>query len=80
MENVDIGLLQAPRPRTIFLEPISKRTRRKKSMILDKAASSPTEITEIPEHDSSDQTSPGASEESRDHGGYPTPGAQYRAT
>lgn len=40
-------------------------------MILDKAASSPTEITEIPEHDSSDQTSPGASEESRDHGGIP---------
>lgn len=67
VENVDIGLLQAPRPRTIFLEPISKRTRRKKSMMLDKAAS-PTEVTEIPEHDSSDQTSPGTCEDARDHG------------
>lgn len=30
MEKVDVGLLNPPRPRTIFLEPISKKTRRKK--------------------------------------------------
>ncbi|KAG6071243.1 hypothetical protein E4U16_006283 [Claviceps sp. LM84 group G4] len=30
VQQIDVGLLSAPRPRTIFLEPISKRTRRKK--------------------------------------------------
>ncbi|KAM0275558.1 hypothetical protein ACHAPA_000422 [Fusarium lateritium] len=47
VENVDVGLLQIPRPRTIFLEPISKRNRRRKSMVLDKSATSPSEINEI---------------------------------
>ncbi|KAF5661000.1 environmental pH response protein [Fusarium heterosporum] len=52
VENVDVGLLQTPRPRTIFLEPISKRNRRRKSMVLDKSATSPSEINEIgPEQD-----------------------------
>ncbi|PKS06567.1 hypothetical protein jhhlp_007315, partial [Lomentospora prolificans] len=31
VEKVDVGLLPPPRPRIIFLEPISKRTRRKKT-------------------------------------------------
>lgn len=47
VENVDIGSLQAPRPRTIFLEPISKRTRRKKSMVLDKSSAAPSEVNEL---------------------------------
>lgn len=38
VEKVDIGLLAPPRPRTIFLEPVSKRKRRKKSVALDKAS------------------------------------------
>ncbi|KAF7541366.1 hypothetical protein G7Z17_g11957 [Cylindrodendrum hubeiense] len=67
VENVDIGLLPAPPPRTIFLEPISKRTRRKKSIILDKASMSPTEVTEIiPDPDSVEPTAPGASDDSHD--------------
>lgn len=37
MEKIDIGHLPPPRSRTIFLEPISKRTRRKRSAVLDKA-------------------------------------------
>jgi arrestin-related trafficking adapter 9 len=36
VEKVDIGPLTPPRPRTIYLEPISKRTRRKKSTGPDK--------------------------------------------
>ncbi|ATY58797.1 pH response [Cordyceps militaris] len=36
LEKIDIGHLPPPRSRTIFLEPISKRTRRKRSTILDK--------------------------------------------
>ncbi|KAI6770428.1 hypothetical protein HG530_005057 [Fusarium avenaceum] len=52
VENVDVGLLQTPRPRTIFLEPISKRNRRRKSMVLDKSATSPSEVSEVnTEHD-----------------------------
>ncbi|KAH7328687.1 hypothetical protein B0I35DRAFT_473367 [Stachybotrys elegans] len=47
VEKVDIGLLPPPRPRTIFLEPISKRTRRRKSMGLDKAAVITPDITEV---------------------------------
>lgn len=44
MDKVDIGLLPTPRPRTIFLEPISKRTRRKKSMGLDKVGLERTSV------------------------------------
>ncbi|KAG5985141.1 hypothetical protein E4U55_001110 [Claviceps digitariae] len=36
LQQIDVGLLLPPRPRTIFLEPISKRTRRKKSTLIDK--------------------------------------------
>ncbi|OAQ99190.1 hypothetical protein LLEC1_07919, partial [Akanthomyces lecanii] len=45
LENIDIGHLPPPRSRTIFLEPISKRTRRKRSAILDKA---PATVPEPP--------------------------------
>lgn len=45
VEKVDIGLIRVPSPRTIFLEPVSKRTRRKKSMTLDKVASATPETT-----------------------------------
>ncbi|KAJ3473210.1 hypothetical protein NLG97_g10447 [Lecanicillium saksenae] len=45
MEKIDIGHLPPPRSRTIFLEPISKRTRRKRSAVLDKA---PVTIPEPP--------------------------------
>lgn len=40
-DKIDIGLIRAPSPRTIFLEPVSKRTRRKKSIGLDKVAPAP---------------------------------------
>ncbi|KAH7171123.1 hypothetical protein EDB81DRAFT_190841 [Dactylonectria macrodidyma] len=67
VEDVDIGLLPTPQPRTIFLEPISKRTRRKKSIILDKSAMSPIEVAEIhADPDPVDATGPGASDEPRD--------------
>ncbi|KAH7163234.1 hypothetical protein B0J13DRAFT_615824 [Dactylonectria estremocensis] len=67
VEDVDIGLLPTPQPRTIFLEPISKRTRRKKSIVLDKSAMSPIEVAEIhTDPDPVDTTVPGASDESRD--------------
>ncbi|OAA73506.1 pH response protein PalF [Cordyceps fumosorosea ARSEF 2679] len=45
VEKIDIGHLPPPRSRTIFLEPISKRTRRKRSVILDKP---PAPIPEPP--------------------------------
>lgn len=52
-ERLDVGHLPRPRPRTIFLEPISKRTRRKKStMTLDKgsaAAPEPSDLASGPE-------------------------------
>lgn len=32
VEQVDVGFLAAPRPRTIYLQPISKKTRRKKQV------------------------------------------------
>ncbi|KAM5356006.1 hypothetical protein ACJ41O_002652 [Fusarium nematophilum] len=73
VETVDIGLLQAPRPRTIFLEPISKRTRRKKSMIMEKTAVSPSEANELgSEPDPVDAPT----EESRDHNADPRSPAQ----
>lgn len=39
MQQIDVGLLVPPRSRTIFLEPISKKTRKKKVPIRDKQAS-----------------------------------------
>ncbi|KAM0667438.1 hypothetical protein ACQRIT_003505 [Beauveria bassiana] len=45
LEKIDIGHLPPPRSRTIFLEPISKRTRRKRSAVLDRA---PAPIPEPP--------------------------------
>lgn len=47
VENVDIGLLQEPRPRTIFLEPISKRTRRKKSTLTEKTPAAHSEVNDL---------------------------------
>ncbi|KAG5944881.1 hypothetical protein E4U53_006800 [Claviceps sorghi] len=38
LQRIDVGLLPRPRPRTIFLEPISRRTRRKKSTVNDKSS------------------------------------------
>ncbi|KAM3512362.1 hypothetical protein MY11210_004001 [Beauveria gryllotalpidicola] len=45
VEKIDIGHLPPPRSRTIFLEPISKRSRRKRSAVFDKA---PAPIPEPP--------------------------------
>ncbi|RFU75280.1 ph-response regulator palf rim8 [Trichoderma arundinaceum] len=52
-ERIDVGLLPPPQPRTIFLEPISKKTRKKKSsMALDKgSAATPEAADAIPEPD-----------------------------
>lgn len=47
VENVDVGLLHTPRPRTIFLEPISKRNRRRKSMVIDKSPAAHSEVNEV---------------------------------
>ncbi|KAF0643647.1 hypothetical protein FPSE5266_08579 [Fusarium pseudograminearum] len=47
VENVDVGLLHTPRPRTIFLEPISKRNRRRKSMVIDKSPAAQSEVNEV---------------------------------
>ncbi|KAM0345321.1 hypothetical protein ACHAPU_006720 [Fusarium lateritium] len=68
VENVDVGLLQTPRPRTIFLEPISKRNRRRKSMVLDKSATSPSEINEINSEQDPIET---PTEELREHNADP---------
>ncbi|KAK2594155.1 ph-response sensor protein [Conoideocrella luteorostrata] len=38
IQQIDVGLLSPPRPRTIFLEPISRRTRRKRSTLNEKAS------------------------------------------
>ncbi|KAK2026197.1 arrestin domain-containing protein [Colletotrichum zoysiae] len=38
VEKIDIGPLAPPRPRTIYLEPISKKSRRKRAAGLDKAS------------------------------------------
>ncbi|KID77151.1 pH-response regulator protein palF/prr-3 [Metarhizium brunneum] len=40
VQQIDVGLLAPPRSRTIFLEPISKRTRRKKPAVNDKPSGS----------------------------------------
>ncbi|GAO14410.1 hypothetical protein UVI_02055330 [Ustilaginoidea virens] len=49
VERIDVGLLSPPRPRTIFLEPISKRARRKKAAPTEKpsASGTPHEITDL---------------------------------
>lgn len=44
-ERIDVGLLPPPQPRTIFLEPISKKTRRKKpSVAIDKTIAAPEPV------------------------------------
>lgn len=52
-ERIDVGVLPPPQPRTIFLEPISKRTRKKKStMALDKSPlATPEPVDATPEPD-----------------------------
>ncbi|KEY71126.1 hypothetical protein S7711_00948 [Stachybotrys chartarum IBT 7711] len=57
VEKIDIGLLPPPRPRTIFLEPISRRTRRKRSMATDKSSTVTPDINEAAsEAESADQS------------------------
>ncbi|KAL7789427.1 hypothetical protein V8C37DRAFT_411282 [Trichoderma ceciliae] len=47
-ERIDVGLLPPPQPRTIFLEPISKKTKKKKSsMALDKSSSAAPEPADV---------------------------------
>ncbi|CAH0028708.1 unnamed protein product [Clonostachys rhizophaga] len=43
VEKVDIGLLAPPRPKTIFLEPISKRVKRRKSFAPEKVVQATTQ-------------------------------------
>lgn len=50
VEKVDVGKLKPPRPRTIFLEPISKKTRRKKSARGDRRLA-PRELAAEPSSD-----------------------------
>ncbi|KAL6873183.1 hypothetical protein J3F83DRAFT_606273 [Trichoderma novae-zelandiae] len=52
-DRIDVGLLPPPPPRTIFLEPISKRTKRKKSlMALDKSSlATPEPVDVVPDSD-----------------------------
>ncbi|KAH6608714.1 ph-response regulator palf rim8 [Trichoderma cornu-damae] len=59
-ERIDVGLLPPPQPRTIFLEPISKKARRKKSsMALDKSPSAAPEAADVMA-----SSEPGAQEQS----------------
>ncbi|OAQ91891.1 pH-response regulator protein palF/RIM8 [Purpureocillium lilacinum] len=44
---IDIGLLPPPRPRAIFLEPISKRSRRKKAAAVEKSTSTISEVNDV---------------------------------
>ncbi|KAK5990849.1 pH-response regulator protein palF/RIM8 [Cladobotryum mycophilum] len=47
-ERINVSLLPPPRPRTIFLEPISKRTRKKKSsMALEKGTAVAPEVNDL---------------------------------
>ncbi|KAI9171565.1 pH-response regulator protein palF/RIM8 [Paramyrothecium foliicola] len=66
VEQVDIGRLSPPRPRTIFLEPISRRTRRKKSMALEKTPSVAPDTNEIVSESESAEPSSAIEESSRD--------------
>lgn len=45
--QVDIGLVNAPSPKTVFLEPVSKRKGRKKSFGFDKATQPTPEINDL---------------------------------
>ncbi|TWU77808.1 ph-response sensor protein [Metarhizium rileyi] len=48
VQQIDVGLLAPPRSRTIFLEPISKRTRRKKPAIPEKpSGAAPFEANDV---------------------------------
>jgi len=51
VEKVDIGLLPAPRPRTIYLEPISKKSRRRKPPAPEKAPGAPETVEPAPAGD-----------------------------
>ena len=69
-EQVDIGSLPPPRPRTIFLEPISKRNKKKKSMVLEKAAPAPSDVaTDLASEAESADPSVAAEDSSRDRPG-----------
>lgn len=46
VEQVDIGPLAPPRPRTIYLEPISKRAKRKRTGLSDKSGSATSDTPE----------------------------------
>ncbi|KYK55599.1 pH response protein PalF [Drechmeria coniospora] len=46
-QTIDIGMLPPPRPRTIFLEPISKRTRRKRSVAQDRAPAACPDVADL---------------------------------
>ncbi|KAL6814784.1 hypothetical protein V8C40DRAFT_109751 [Trichoderma camerunense] len=58
-ERIDVSLLPPPPPRTIFLEPISKKTRKKKSsMALDKSSlATPEPVDVVPEPDAGEPIS-----------------------
>lgn len=45
--QVDIGLVNAPSPKTVFLEPVSKKKRRQKSFGFDRAAQPPPDISDL---------------------------------
>ncbi|KHN99910.1 pH response protein PalF [Metarhizium album ARSEF 1941] len=48
IQQIDVGLLAPPRSRTIFLEPISKRTRRKRPAVQEKqSGSASVEINDV---------------------------------
>jgi hypothetical protein len=51
VEKLDIGALTPPRPRTIYLEPISKRTRKKRQPIAGAEKSSASVDTTVPVSD-----------------------------
>lgn len=44
--KIDIGMLGPPRPRTIFLEPISKRVRKKRAVAADKAPTASSDVND----------------------------------
>lgn len=78
VEKIDVGQLPPPRSRTIFLEPISKRTRRKRSAILDKspaAAPEPpsTGVTNDRTSEASSVERTGAASDSARDGAHPEP-------
>ncbi|EQL01015.1 pH response protein PalF [Ophiocordyceps sinensis CO18] len=46
-QKIDIGMLAPPRPRTIFLEPISKRVRRKRTTVVEKAPTASSDVNDV---------------------------------